>query len=186
VFSPSVIIPGLHSNLAPKDGQTELQFIRETLQHLLGLNNFPELSEDGFYRLPLPPGWTFGHPENDFRTGLIHPEGYFLASILVSGVYSKVNFILRYDAVLMHKKSFRTTIDIREDKDTDETKLDDEEVMYVILDQKGKPGSPKLMSATQHSKFVRMRDKAGLQAQREAVEKLADERNRDWLTSWEL
>ncbi|GHU63108.1 hypothetical protein AGMMS49983_05870 [Clostridia bacterium] len=181
-----VKVPGLHTNLEPKDGQTEARLIRETLQRLLCLDTFPEISEDGFYRIALPPGWTFGHPENDFRRGLIHPEGYFLVSVLDSGMYSKTNFILRYDAVLMHKKSFRTTVDLHDNKDTDETQLGGEEVMYVILDQKTKRGSPKMMSATQHSKFVLLSDKAGLHAQKDAVEKLADEINHDWFASWEL
>jgi hypothetical protein len=177
----TIKLPGLRSNLIPPNGMAQKAFIRQTIESLLGIA-LPELAGGAvFYHLELPDGWRIGHPEGDFRRGLINPDGHFLVSIHDRGVDSKLIFEARYRAILFFS-SMHTSEDLRNDPAFHSGEYGRQKVTWVIKDDKlgsiiYPPSGEMLMLET---------NKEALDRQRVKVQKTVDEWGVNWLDSWEL
>jgi len=174
-------LPGCRSNLMPPDGMDQKAFIRQTLESLLGIA-LPELGEGKvFYHVELPQGWRVGHPEGDFRRGLIDPCGHFLVSIHERGSDSKLIFEARYRAILFFS-SMHTSEDLRNDPGFHSGEYGQQKVTWVIKD--GKLGN--IIYPPSGEMLMLETNRDALDRQRAKVQKTVDELGADWLASWEL
>ncbi|MDR1292376.1 MAG: hypothetical protein LBJ91_03135 [Clostridiales Family XIII bacterium] len=177
----SVKLPGLRSNLAPPGGAGEVAFIKHIIERLLGVE-LPALSEgEVFYTVSLPDGWRVGRPENDFRRGLISPDGYFLISIHDMGADSKLVFEMRYRAILFFG-NFKTSDDLKNDPLFHDGEYGKQKVTWVIKD--GKLGD--IIYPPSGEMLVLETNKDELDRQRDKVQATVDGMNNNWLESWGL
>jgi hypothetical protein len=177
----SIRLPGLRSNLVPPDGNDEESFIRFILDRLLGMTLPPLADGDVFYTIELPEGWRVGHPEGDFRRGLIDPDGHFLVAIHDMGADSKLVFEMRYRAILFFG-SLKTSEDLKDDTTFHSGEYGRQKVTWVIKD--GKLGD--IIYPPSGQMLVLETSKEELDVQRAKVQATVDGMNRDWLVSWEL
>jgi hypothetical protein len=177
----TVKLPGIRSNLLLPEGTDEKPFIKRILERLLG-GALPALPEgEVFYHLALPDGWRVGHPEGDFRRGLIDPDGRFLVSIHDRGKDSKLVFEMRYRAILFFG-NLRTSEDLKNDPGFHSGEFGRQKVTWVIKDAK----SGDIIYPPTGEMLVLETNKEELDAQRAKVQASVDEMNSDWLASWEL
>jgi hypothetical protein len=177
----SVKLPGLRSNLVPPDGTGEATFIKHILDSLFGID-LPVLSEeDIFYIVRLPDGWRVGHPEGDFRRGLINPDGYFLVSIHDMGADSKLVFEMRYRAILFFG-NLRTSEDLKNDPSFHNAEYGRQKVTWVIKDCK----LGDIIYPPSGEMLVLETNRDALDRQREKVQATVDDMNKNWLESWKL
>jgi hypothetical protein len=175
-----VKLPGLRSNLSP-GAVGEEEFIRRVLGNLLG-TELPRLADgEVFYNVALPDGWRIGHPEGDFRRGLLSPGGHFLVAIHDMGVYSKLVFEMRYRAILFFG-NLMTSEDLKNDPGFHSGEYGRQKVTWVIKD--GKTGD--IIYPPSGEMLVLETNKDELDRQRAKVQRTVDGMNRDWLASWEL
>jgi hypothetical protein len=177
----SVKLPGLRSNLSPPCGVGETTFIRGILDSLFGVE-LPALSEgEVFYTVSLPDGWRVGHPEGDFRRGLISPDGYFLVSIHDMGASSKLVFEMRYRAILFFG-NLRTSEDLKNDPSFHSGEYGRQKVTWVIKDCK----LGDIIYPPSGEMLVLESNKEALDRQRVKVQATVDDMNKNWLGSWGL
>jgi hypothetical protein len=177
----SVKIPAHRSNLAPPDGVSQTAYIRDTLERMLGVA-LPELAEgEVFYTLELPPGWSVGRPEGDYRRGLVSPDGHFLVSILDMGADSKLAFEARYRAILFFG-DLRTSEDLKNDPAVHNADYGKQKVTWVIKDCK----RGDIIYPPSGEMLVLDANKEALDEQRAKVQATVDGMNDNWLDSWNI